>query len=182
MNLDRVTTGNDVPNEINVVIEIPMNSDPIKYELDKKTGAMFVDRFVSTAMHYPCNYGYIPHTLADDGDPADVLVVTPFPVMPGVVVRCRPVGMLLMSDEGGGDTKLLAVPIEKLSPLYRHVQSPQDFVPLVLDQIQHFFAHYKDLEPDKWVKIEGWKDADAAKREIVLSVERYGRSDPKPVY
>ena len=182
MNLDRVTTGNDVPHEINVVIEIPMNSDPIKYELYKKTGAMFVDRFVSTAMHYPCNYGYIPHTLADDGDPADVLVVTPFPVMPGVVVRCRPVGMLLMSDEGGGDTKLLAVPIEKLSPLYRHVKSPQDFVPLVLDQIQHFFAHYKDLEPDKWVKIEGWKDADAAKREIVLSVERYGRADPKPVY
>ncbi len=182
MNLDRVTTGNDVPHEINVVIEIPMNSDPIKYELDKSTGAMFVDRFVSTSMHYPCNYGYIPHTLADDGDPVDVLVVTPFPVVPGVVVRCRPVGMLAMTDEAGGDTKLLAVPIEKLSPLYRHVDSPQDFAPLVLDQIQHFFAHYKDLEPGKWVEIEGWKDADAAKREILLSVERYARADPKPVY
>ncbi len=111
MNLDRVTTGRDVPHEINVVIEIPMNSEPIKYELDKQTGAMFVDRFVSTATHYPCNYGYIPHTLADDGDPADVLVVTPFPVMPGVVVRCRPVGMLAMTDEAGGDTKLLAVAV-----------------------------------------------------------------------
>ena len=117
-----------------------------------------------------------------DGDPVDVLVVTPFPVVPGVVVRCRPVGMLAMTDEEGGDTKLLAVPIEKLSPLYRRVGSPQDFAPLVLDQIQHFFAHYKDLEPGKWVRIEGWKDADAAKREILLSVERYGRADPKPVY
>ena len=182
MNLDRVTTGNDVPHEINVVIEIPMNSDPIKYELDKRTGAMFVDRFVSTAMHYPCNYGYIPHTLADDGDPVDVLVVTPFPVMPGVVVRCRPVGMLATTDEGGGDTKLLAVPIEKLSPLYRHVKAPEDFAPLVLDQIQHFFAHYKDLEPGKWVRIEGWKDADSAKREILRCIERYDRADPKPVY
>jgi inorganic pyrophosphatase len=182
VNLDRVTTGNDVPDEINVVIEIPMNSDPIKYELDKRTGAMFVDRFVSTSMHYPCNYGYIPHTLADDGDPVDVLVVTPFPVMPGVVVRCRPVGMLEVTDEEGIDTKLLAVPIEKLSPLYRNVKSPQDFAPLVLDQIQHFFAHYKDLEPGKWVRVEGWKDADAAKGEIRLSVERYGRADPRPVY
>ena len=173
MNLDRVTTGTDVPHEINVVIEIRMNSDPIKYELDKQTGAMFVDRFVSTAMHYPCNYGYIPHTLADDGDPADVLVVTPFPVMPGVVVRCRPVGMLAMTDEAGGDTKLLAVPIDKLSPLYRNVKSPQDFAPLVLDQIQHFFAHYKDLEPGKWVRVGIWVDAAEAKQEILEGVARY---------
>jgi inorganic pyrophosphatase len=172
MNLDRVTTGNDVPDEINVVIEIPMNSDPIKYELDKRTGAMFVDRFVSTSMRYPCNYGYIPHTLADDGDPVDVLVVTPFPVVPGVVVRCRPVGMLAVTDEEGIDTKLLAVPIEKLSPLYRSVKSPQDFAPLVLDQIQHFFAHYKDLEPGKWVKIKNWGSVDEAQRLIVEAIER----------
>ena len=172
MNLDRVTTGNDVPHEINVVIEIPMNSDPIKYELDKRTGAMFVDRFVSTSMHYPCNYGYIPHTLADDGDPVDVLVVTPFPVVPGVVVRCRPVGMLEVTVEEGIDTKLLAVPIEKLSPLYRNVKSPQDFAPLVLDQIQHFFAHYKDLEPGKQASVGEWATLEKAHERIMLAIGR----------
>ena len=126
MNLDRVDAGKDLPNDFNVIIEIPMNADPIKYEIDKATGALFVDRFVQTAMHYPCNYGYIPHTLSDDGDPTDVLVVTPFALMPGVVVRCRPIGMLKMSDEAGGDTKLLAVPIDKLTPLYRAIETPRD--------------------------------------------------------
>jgi len=123
MNLDRVTSGRDLANDINVIVEIPMNANPIKYEVDKATGALFVDRFVSTAMHYPCNYGYIPDTLSDDGDPVDVLVITPFPLLPGVVVRCRPIGILNMTDEAGGDTKLLAVPIDKLTPIYRSIET-----------------------------------------------------------
>ncbi|MBS0335311.1 MAG: inorganic diphosphatase, partial [Proteobacteria bacterium] len=145
MNLDRVTTGRDVPNDVNVIIEIPMNAEPIKYEVDKETGAMFVDRFMSTAMHYPCNYGYIPRTLSGDGDPVDVLVLSPFPLITGVVLRCRPVGMLKMEDEAGEDTKLLAVPIDKLTSLYRSVNSPRDLPELTLAQIAHFFQHYKDL-------------------------------------
>ena len=156
MNLDRVTSGRDLGNDFNVIIEIPMNADPIKYEIDKATGALFVDRFVSTAMHYPCNYGYVPDTLSDDGDPVDVLVITPFALMSGVVVRCRVIGLLKMADEAGGDTKVLAVPIDKLTPLYRHIQSVRDLPELTITQITHFFAHYKDLEPGKWVKIEGW--------------------------
>ena len=167
MNLDRVNSGSDVPNDVNVIIEIPMNADPIKYEVDKDTGAVFVDRFMSTAMHYPCNYGYIPHTLSDDGDPTDVLVITPFALIPGVVVRCRPIGMLKMSDEAGGDTKLLAVPIDKLTPLYRDVKSPRDLPQITTQQIAHFFEHYKDLEPGKWVKVLGWGTVEDAKAEIV---------------
>jgi inorganic pyrophosphatase len=124
MNLDRVDSGRDVPNDFNVLIEIPMNADPIKYEVDKATGALFVDRFIGTSMHYPCNYGYIPHTISDDGDPVDVLVVTPYPLQPGVVVRCRPIGMLQMQDEAGGDAKLLAVPIDKVLPWYKHWRRP----------------------------------------------------------
>ncbi|HQZ46188.1 MAG TPA: inorganic diphosphatase [Usitatibacteraceae bacterium] len=173
MNLDRVDAGKDLPNDFNVIIEIPMNADPIKYEIDKATGALFVDRFVQTAMHYPCNYGYIPHTLADDGDPTDVLVVTPFALMPGVVVRCRPIGMLKMSDEGGGDTKLLAVPIDKLTPLYRNIETPRDLPEVMIAQLTHFFGHYKDLEPGKWVRIEGWVGPEEAKAEILESVKRY---------
>jgi inorganic pyrophosphatase len=172
MNLDRVDAGKDLPNDFNVIIEIPMNADPIKYEIDKATGALFVDRFVSTAMHYPCNYGYIPHTLSDDGDPTDVLVVTPFALMPGVVVRCRPIGMLKMSDEAGGDTKLLAVPVDKLTPLYRAIETPRDLPETMISQITHFFGHYKDLEPGKWVKIEGWVGPEEAKAEIMASVKR----------
>ena len=135
MNLDRVTSGRDIPNDFNVIIEIPMNADPIKYEVDKATGAMFVDRFMSTAMHYPCNYGYIPHTISDDGDPVDVLVLSPVPLITGVVVRCRPVGMLKMEDEAGGDAKLLAVPVDKLCSLYRNIQSPRDLPEMVLSQL-----------------------------------------------
>src|ERR1039458_4170341 len=150
MNLDRVSSGRDVPNDVNVIIEIPMNADPIKYEVDKATGAVFVDRFMSTAMHYPCNYGYIPHTISDDGDPVDVLVLSPVPIITGVVVRCRPIGMLKMEDEAGGDAKLLAVPVDKLLSIYQHWQEPQDMNELLLKQIQHFFEHYKDLEKDKW--------------------------------
>jgi len=173
MSLDRVTAGRDLANDFNVIIEIPMNADPIKYEIDKETGALFVDRFVSTAMHYPCNYGYVPHTLSDDGDPVDVLVITPFALMPGVVVRCRPIGLLKMTDEAGGDTKLLAVPIDKLTPLYRGIETARDLPESVLAQISHFFAHYKDLEPGKWVKVEGWGSPEEAKKEIAAGVRKY---------
>jgi inorganic pyrophosphatase len=181
MNLDRVTSGRDLANDFNVIIEIPMNADPIKYEIDKVTGALFVDRFVSTAMHYPCNYGYIPNTLSGDGDPVDVLVLTPFALMPGVVVRCRPIGLLKMSDEAGEDTKLLAVPIDKLTPLYRQIQAARDLPEQTLSQITHFFAHYKDLEPGKWVKVEGWGSPEEAKKEIVDGVKRFekGKKEKK---
>jgi len=179
MNLDRVTAGRDLANDFNVIIEIPMNADPIKYEIDKATGALFVDRFVSTAMHYPCNYGYIPNTLSGDGDPVDVLVLTPFALMPGVVVRCRPIGLLKMSDEAGEDTKLLAVPIDKLTPLYRHIQAARDLPEQTLAQITHFFAHYKDLEPGKWVKVEGWGSPAEAKKEIVAGVKRFEKGKGK---
>jgi inorganic pyrophosphatase len=182
MNLDRVDSGQDVPNNVNVVIEIPMNSDPIKYELDKETGALFIDRFMSTAMHYPCNYGYIPHTLSDDGDPVDVLVLTPYALIPGVVVRCRPIGMLKMTDEAGGDEKLLAVPIDKLTPIYRHIQSPSDLPEITIAKIAHFFEHYKDLEPGKWVKVEGWVGPEDAKKAILAGVEKYQSAPNKPHY
>jgi len=180
MNLDRVGSGNDVPNEINVIIEIPSHADPVKYEVDKDTGAMFVDRFMNTAMYYPCNYGYIPHTLSEDGDPADVLVVTPHPLMSGSVIQCRPVGMLKMTDESGGDAKILAVPIDKLSVSHRGVNSLDDLPPLLLSQIAHFFEHYKDLEANKWVKIEGWVGIDEAKEEITSSIERFNATPDKP--
>jgi inorganic pyrophosphatase len=182
MNLDRVDSGRDVPNDVNVVIEIPMNGDPIKYELDKATGALFIDRFMSTAMHYPCNYGYIPHTLSDDGDPVDVLVITPYPLIPGVVVRCRPVGMLKMTDEAGGDEKLLAVPIDKLTPIYKDIKSHKDLPLVQLNQISHFFEHYKDLEPKKWVKVEGWFGVADAKKAIADGVKRYAQAKKKPAF
>lgn len=180
MNLDRVTSGSNLPDEINVIIEIPSHSDPVKYEVDKETGAMFVDRFMNTAMHYPCNYGYVPHTLSDDGDPADVLVVTPVPLISGSVIACRPVGILKMKDEAGDDAKILAVPVDKLCRLYREVKQPQDMPDLLIQQIAHFFEHYKDLEPNKWVKLDGWYGADDAKAEITASVKRFQASPDKP--
>jgi inorganic pyrophosphatase len=173
MSLDRVPSGRNIPDEFNVIIEIPAHADPIKYEVDKESGAMFVDRFIGTSMHYPCNYGYIPRTLADDGDPVDVLVVTPFPLQAGVVVRCRPLGLLKMEDEAGGDSKLLAVPIDKILPWYRHWKKPDDLAPERLAQIQHFFEHYKDLEKGKWVKVLGWGGPDDARREVLDGVQRY---------
>jgi inorganic pyrophosphatase len=173
MSLDRVDSGRDLANDFNVIIEIPMNADPIKYEIDKETGALFVDRFVSTSMHYPCNYGYVPNTISGDGDPVDVLVITPFALMPGVVVRCRPLGVLKMSDEAGNDTKLLAVPIDKLTPLYRTIETVRDLPEMTLRQIEHFFAHYKDLEAGKWVKVEGWGSSEEARREIADGVKLY---------
>jgi inorganic pyrophosphatase len=173
MSLHNVTPGHGAPDEFNVIIEIPMNADPIKYEVDKESGAMFVDRFMSTAMHYPCNYGYVPQTLADDGDPVDVLVITPFPLSAGVVVTCRPIGMLRMEDEAGGDAKLLAVPIDKILPIYAHWQKPEDMHDQRLHQIQHFFEHYKDLEPGKWVKIGGWEGPEAARAEVRGGIAAY---------
>ena len=171
--------GAKAPEEFNVIIEIPMNADPIKYEVDKETGAMFVDRFMSTAMHYPCNYGYIPQTLSPDGDPVDVLVVTPFPLVPSIVVTCRPIGLLKMEDEAGGDAKLLAVPIDKILPIYRQWQQPSDIHEARLRQIEHFFEHYKDLEPGKWVKVSGWEGPDAARAEIRNGIAAYVESKAK---
>ena len=173
MSLDRVPAGRDIPNDCNVIIEIPMNGDPIKFEVDKETGAVFVDRFMSTAMHYPCNYGYIPQTLSDDGDPVDVLVITPFALTPGVVVTCRPIGVLKMDDEAGGDAKLLAVPIDKILPIYTHWQKPEDINPMRLKAIPHFFEHYKDLEAGKWVKVQGWEGPDAARAEISAGIASF---------
>src|SRR5574340_104950 len=182
MNLDRVTSGCDLPDDFNVIIEIPKRGDPVKYEVDKETGAMFVDRFMSVAMHYPCNYGYIPHTLSEDNDPVDVLVITPVPLITGVVVRCRPLGMLRMTDEAGPDAKLLAVPIDKLCNLYRDIKSPRDLPESTLSQISHFFQHYKDIEPGKWVRLEGWVGAEEARAEILAGVKRYQDASDKPMF
>lgn len=173
MSFKDIPPGKDIPNDIYVQIEIPANSSPIKYEIEKDYSAVFVDRFMATPMFYPANYGYIPQTLADDGDPLDVLVVTPYPVVPGSVIRARPVGVLHMSDEGGGDAKILAVPHDKLTVLYKDVQEYTDLPALLLQQIQHFFEKYKDLEPGKWVKLDRWGNADEARAEIVKSVAAY---------
>jgi inorganic pyrophosphatase len=175
MILDKVDAGRDIPNDLNVIIEIPANADPVKYEVDKETGALFVDRFMNAAMHYPCNYGYIPNTLCEDGDPLDVLVVTPFPLVSGCVVRCRPLGLLKMADEAGGDSKLVAVPIKKQCEMYRDVETLDDLPAMLLKQIAHFFEHYKDLDSGKWVKVEGWGGLEDAMAEISQSVQRYQR-------
>jgi len=179
MNLDRVGSGKNLPDDINVIIEIPSHSDPVKYEVDKETGALFVDRFMNTAMFYPCNYGYVPHTLSDDGDPVDVLVVSPYALISGSVVECRPVGMLKMTDESGEDAKIIAVPHD---PMYDDVKDVTDVEPRLLAQLSHFFEHYKDLEKNKWVKIEGWVGIDEAKAEIMASVERYNDAPVKPQF
>jgi len=182
MSLNKVPAGLDIPEEINVIIEIPAHSDPVKYEVDKDSGALFVDRFMSTCMHYPCNYGYVPHSLSNDGDPVDVLVPTPYPLQAGSVIRCRPVGVLNMTDESGEDAKIIAVPADSLSRIYRGISEATQLDPLLLDQIVHFFEHYKDLEPSKWVKIQGWDDAEAAKAEIISSINRYESSKEKPAF
>ncbi len=173
MSINDVTAGHHVPKEFNVIIEIPMNADPIKYEVDKASGALFVDRFMMTAMHYPANYGYVPQTISHDGDPVDVLVHTPFPLVPGVVVRCRALGLLQMDDEAGGDAKLLAVPTDDICPLYSYWKTVKDVPEVRLKQIQHFFEHYKDLESGKWVKVVGWMGVEDAHREIMEGIKRY---------
>ncbi|MTI64098.1 inorganic diphosphatase [Methylophaga sp.] len=179
MNLDRVGSGKNLPQDVNVIIEIPSHSDPVKYEVDKETGALFVDRFMNTAMFYPTNYGYIPHTLSDDGDPVDVLVISPYALISGSVVACRPVGMLKMTDESGVDAKVIAVPHDKM---YDHINDIGDVSQLLLDQLAHFFEHYKDLEKNKWVKVEGWVGKTEAEEEIVASVERFKAAPVKPQF
>jgi inorganic pyrophosphatase len=173
MNIKEVSIGKNPPEEFNVIIEIPANSTPVKYEMDKKSGALFVDRFVGTAMSYPANYGFIPHTVSEDGDPADVVVITPFPVAYGAVVACRAIGVLRMEDESGVDAKILALPTKKLCPLYAAIDTMEQLPPLLIEQIKYFFEHYKGLEAGKWVKVTGWEDANAAKKEILASIERY---------
>lgn len=182
MALMQVSSGANLPHDINVIIEIPAYSDPVKYEIDKETGALFVDRFMGTAMQYPCNYGYIPHSLSDDGDPVDVLVIAPWKLISGSVVRCRPIGMLEMEDESGIDAKVLAVPMDKLTPLYNQVSSFRDIPKAQLDQIAHFFEHYKDLEPGKWVKVKDWLGPEEAKEEIMQCLQRFNESKDKPQF
>ena len=173
MSLLNVPAGDKTPEQFNVIIEIAMKSDPVKYEIDKDTGALFVDRFVSTSMQYPANYGYIPQTLAGDGDPVDVLVLTPFALQPGAVVKCRALGMFKMQDESGDDAKLLAVPVDKVLPLYSHIKTLDDVSPALLKTIAHFFEHYKDLEAGKWVKAQGWEGSESAHKEIVDGIANY---------
>ncbi len=174
MDLSKVPVGDNPPFEVNVVIEVPLGSDPVKYELDKASGALFVDRFLHTAMFYPCNYGFIPHTLSDDGDPVDILVAGRSPVVPGAVVRSRPVGVLIMEDEAGQDEKILSVPVDGLHPYYRNVWCYRDLPEILIKQITHFFAHYKDLEEGKWVKVQRWGDAGEAYKMIEQAIKAAG--------
>lgn len=173
MSFNQVPAGKELPDDIYVVIEIPANHDPIKYEIEKKYDCLMVDRFMATPMFYPANYGYINNTLSEDGDPLDVLVVTPYPVAPGSVIRARPVGILKMSDESGQDAKLIAVPHTKLTKLYDHVKNYTDLPELLIKQIGHFFENYKDLEAGKWVKIDSWANADEARTEIIKAAAAY---------
>jgi inorganic pyrophosphatase len=172
MDISKIPTGENPPYDLNAVIEIPQGGEPVKYEIDKDSGAIFVDRFLHTAMFYPGNYGFIPHTLADDGDPMDVMVVGPTPVVPGAIIRCRPIGVLMMSDEKGADEKILAVPVDKLHPFYTDVASWRSLPATLTDQIAHFFAHYKDLEKGKSVEIVRWGDAEEAADLIKAGIER----------
>lgn len=162
MLVDRISIGENPPYDVNVIIEVGLGSDPVKYELDKESGALYVDRFLHTAMSYPCNYGFVPHTLADDGDPVDVMVAGRVPILPKAVVRVRPVGVLIMEDEAGLDEKILSVPVDKLHPYYSDVGSWRDLPKILIEQIQHFFSHYKDLEIGKWVKVQRWGEAEEA--------------------
>ncbi len=172
MDISQIPVGSNPPFDVNVIIEIPIGGNPVKYELDKKSGAMYVDRFLHTAMYYPCNYGFIPHTLSEDGDPADAAVLGQIPVIPGVIIRCRPIGVLVMEDEAGIDEKILCVPVDDLHPFYGDVSSYRDIRPIMLEQIQHFFEHYKDLEKGKWVKVQRWGEAEEATTLIREAMDR----------
>lgn len=172
MRLDAIKSGTNPPDDINVIIEVPVGGEPIKYELDKASGTLIVDRFLYTPMRYPGNYGFVPHTLSADGDPIDVLVCNTRAIVPGAVINCRPVGVLVMEDDGGGDEKLIAVPSHKLTKRYDKIKTYSDLPDITIQQIQHFFQHYKDLEPGKWVKIHHWGGADEASRLIVEAIER----------
>lgn len=179
MDISKIPVGINAPYDVNVIIEIPIGGVPVKYELDKESGAMYVDRFLHTAMYYPCNYGFIPHTLSDDGDPTDAAVLGQIPVIPGVVIRSRPVGVLIMEDESGIDEKILCVPVDELHPYYSDVTSIRDLRPVLLNQIAHFFEHYKDLESGKWVKVQRWGEAEEATDLIRQGMERARNSDTK---
>jgi inorganic pyrophosphatase len=173
MNIDKLRAGDNVPEDFNVIIEIPANSSPVKYEIDKNSGALVVDRFIGTAMSYPANYGFIPHTLSEDGDPIDVVVITPFPLIHGSVIKCRAIGYLKMEDENGIDSKILALPTKKLCTMYADYEEISHLPTLIVDQIKFFFENYKSLEKGKWVKVTGWENAQAAKQEILAAVTRY---------
>jgi inorganic pyrophosphatase len=175
MRLDAIAIGNDPPQDVNVIVEVPIGGEPIKYELDKAAGTLVVDRFLHTPMRYPGNYGFVPHTLSDDGDPIDVLVANTRPIVPGAVINVRPIGVLKMEDDAGGDEKIIAVPVPKLTKRYAHVHEYADLPEITLLQIQHFFTHYKDLEPGKWVKLIGWGDATEARRLITEAIARAQR-------
>jgi len=172
MRIDAIAIGKNPPQDVNVIIEVAIGGEPIKYEMDKEAGTLVVDRFLYTPMRYPGNYGFVPHTLSDDGDPIDVLVANTRPIVPGAVINVRPVGVLKMMDESGGDEKILAVPSPKLTQRYVNVHNYTDLPSITLEQIRHFFEHYKDLEPGKWVKVQGWGDAAEAKALIMQAVER----------
>ena len=172
MDIARITSGKNPPKDIHAVIEIPLGGVPVKYEIDKKSGALYVDRFLHTAMFYPGNYGFIPQTLSTDGDPMDVMVVSQVPVVPGAIIRCRPVGALIMQDEAGGDEKILAVPVDKLNPFYTDIRDYRDLPPIICEQIAHFFQHYKDLEKGKWVKVAEWIDPADAQKLVLEGIER----------
>ena len=175
MNIDLIPAGDNPPQSVNVVIEVPIGGEPVKYEFDKKSGAIFVDRILHTAMRYPANYGFIPQTMGDDGDPLDCLVMTRWPLIPGSVIRARPVAVLYLEDEAGGDEKLLAVPEVKTSPYYADIMEGKDLPAIVLQQIEHFFTHYKDLEPEKWTRVGTWGDREDAYRVISEGLERARR-------
>ncbi len=172
MNLEKISIGKDAPNQVNVIIEVPMNADPVKYEFDKDSGAIFVDRFIGTPMFYPCNYGFVPHTLSDDGDPVDVLVVSDFAIMPGAIISAKPVGVLIMEDEKGMDEKIIAVPALKLNSSYEKINEIAELPENLVNKIKHFFEHYKDLEKGKWVKVKGFEDSAKAKKLITEAIQR----------
>jgi len=172
MRIDAIAIGQNPPEDVNVIVEVPIGGEPIKYEMDKAAGALVVDRFLHTPMRYPGNYGFVPHTLSDDGDPIDVLIANTRPIVPGAVINVRPIGVFKMEDQAGGDEKIIAVPVPRLTKRYENVMSYMDLPEITVEQIQHFFEHYKDLEPGKWVKVLGWGDAAEAKRLIVEAIER----------
>jgi inorganic pyrophosphatase len=174
MNLDAIPIGDHPPSDVNVIVEVSNGGEPVKYEMNKAAGTLFVDRFLYTPMRYPGNYGFVPHTLSDDGDPIDVLVANTRPIVPGAVINCRPIGVLKMEDDGGGDEKIIAVPSPRLTKRYAHVHSYTDLPTITVEQIQHFFTHYKDLEPGKWVKLIGWGGWEEARALIKDAIARAG--------
>lgn len=173
MHLDQIPLGDDFPHDVHAIIEIPMHHDPVKYEWNKRAGALFVDRFMQTALRYPCNYGFVPHTCSDDGDPADVLVVTTYPIVPGAVIQTRPIGVLLMEDEAGGDEKIVALPLQKAAPEFAHIEHIEQLNMLLKGRIVHFFSHYKDLDAGKWVKVTGFEGRDKAFALLQAAAQRF---------